>query len=195
MLDTMAAGQMQNAERRCTDTQRLLKTEALLQLLSYLRMGLNDVFGYVNIGIDECEPWIGSLFGIDSCLVPDDAVRFTIADTGYGTLGDLLRAGSHRGCSSARIAETVMPLERFKLQARRRFRFYSVVMAFQLPVPWKFCFCNSVCLSLQLQLQASKGPLMEVAIRDVTLPRMKNKPGVNSLSTYYLAGNKHTKKT
>jgi hypothetical protein len=86
--------------------KQLLTTEALLQLLSYLRMknGLNDVC-YVNFGIDECECececGVDLLFGIDSCLVPEDAVRFTIADTEYGTLGDLLRPGPHRGCSSA----------------------------------------------------------------------------------------------
>lgn len=95
---------MQNVDVQ--GTQCLLSSEALRQLLSYLRMknGLNDVC-YVNFGIDECECececGVDLLFGIDSCLVPEDAVRFTIADTEYGTLGDLLRPGPHRGCSSA----------------------------------------------------------------------------------------------
>jgi hypothetical protein len=72
MLDTTAAGQMQNAERRCTDTQRLLKTEALLQLLSYLRMK-NEWGGvcYVNMGLANVSvDWISYLES-DSCLVPE----------------------------------------------------------------------------------------------------------------------------
>jgi len=69
--------------------------------------------------IDECECGLDLLFGIDSCLALEDAVRLTITETGYGTLGDLL--------GSARIADTVIHLERFKLQAPRRLRF--LVMA------------------------------------------------------------------
>lgn len=51
--------------------KQLLTTEALLQLLSYLRMknGLNDVC-YVNFGVGECERGLDLLFGIDSCLQP-----------------------------------------------------------------------------------------------------------------------------
>ena len=47
----------------------------------------------MNVNLD----WFFYVFGMGSCLVPEDAVRLSIADTGYGTLGDLLRAGPHRG--------------------------------------------------------------------------------------------------